>query len=203
MELNSNLFYLFIVVFLFFIILLIIQLNQMNTNETTNKRLLQVVTIEGLRNNKNDSCVCDNNNDDSSNNTRNRNRSRGGNNNDTNDTSEDGAQPNEIIPPEPLLLGMKDFFSTDLAKDFCKSFQTNSDKLEKQCNKLTNSNCKSSGCCVLLNGQKCVAGSANGPTFQSTSNGSAINFDYYYYQNKCYGNNCPKKLPSSELASFM
>ena len=63
-----------------------------------------------------------------------------------------------------------------------------------KCNDLTNENCKSSRCCILLNNgtenidknkdisnPKCVGGSANGPTFQTDA-------DSFYYMNKLYPN---------------
>ena len=73
--------------------------------------------------------------------------------------------------------------------DFCKS---SSDSLKKSCAKLTTKNCNSTTCCVMLNGEKCVAGNQDGPTFK-TESGKDITVDYYYYQNKCYGNSCPTK----------
>jgi hypothetical protein len=73
--------------------------------------------------------------------------------------------------------------------DFCKS---NLGSLKEACSKLTNNNCNKPACCVVLNGEKCVAGSQNGPTFK-TESGKDINIDYYYFQNKCYGNGCPAK----------
>ena len=71
--------------------------------------------------------------------------------------------------------------------DFCKS---SSDSLKSSCEKLTKKNCNSTSCCVVLNGDKCVAGNQDGPTFK-TDSGKDITVDYYYYQNKCYGNSCP------------
>lgn len=73
--------------------------------------------------------------------------------------------------------------------DFCKS---SSDSLKKSCAKLTTKNCNATTCCVMLNGEKCVAGNQDGPTFK-TESGKDITIDYYYYQNKCYGNSCPTK----------
>jgi hypothetical protein len=73
--------------------------------------------------------------------------------------------------------------------DFCKS---SSDSLKKTCAKLTKKNCNATTCCVMLNGEKCVAGNQDGPTFK-TESGKDITIDYYYYQNKCYGNSCPTK----------
>lgn len=78
---------------------------------------------------------------------------------------------------------------------FCRKYHGKSHELEEACKKLTNDNCKTSGCCVLANventGLKCMAGDKQGPTYQTDNNGNDINFDYYYYQNKCYGDNCP------------
>jgi len=73
--------------------------------------------------------------------------------------------------------------------DFCKS---SSDSLKTSCGKLTKKNCNATTCCVMLNGEKCVVGNQDGPTFK-TESGEDINIDYYYYQNKCYGNSCPTK----------
>ncbi len=73
--------------------------------------------------------------------------------------------------------------------DFCKS---NSASLNESCAKLTKKNCNATSCCVVLNGKKCVAGNQDGPTFK-TESGEDITVDYYYYQNKCYGNSCPTK----------
>lgn len=73
--------------------------------------------------------------------------------------------------------------------DFCKS---NSASLKESCGKLTKKNCNATSCCVMLNGEKCVAGNQDGPTFK-TESGEDITVDYYYYQNKCYGNSCPTK----------
>jgi hypothetical protein len=73
--------------------------------------------------------------------------------------------------------------------DFCKN---SSSSLKESCGKLTNKNCNATTCCIMLNGKKCVAGNQDGPTFK-TESGKDISVDYYYYQNKCYGNNCAVK----------
>ena len=99
------------------------------------------------------------------------------------------------IPEQPLFLTVeKDFLNTNLAKDFCKSFQYSDSCLDlnNKCENLTSANCKLTDCCVLVNGNKCVAGNSQGPTFLTNQDGSKINMDYYYYQGKCIGNNCPK-----------
>ena len=94
---------------------------------------------------------------------------------------------------EPLLLGVKDFINTDLEKDFCSGFKGagSTQKLNESCGQLTNANCSTTACCILANGNQCLAGSASGPTFLTNTDGSNINIDYYYYQGKCYGDKCP------------
>jgi len=86
--------------------------------------------------------------------------------------------------------------NTDLKYDNAASFCTSHDNLpsgstlEDSCNNLTNENCNSVSCCVLMNGEKCVAGDAQGPTFKTETDGTKRNIDFYYYQKKCYGNGC-------------
>jgi len=63
-------------------------------------------------------------------------------------------------------------------------------ELHGTCTKLSNKNCKEASYCVLLNNKKCVGGNASGPTFL-TNNGEKVDYDYYYYQDKCFGK-CPK-----------
>ena len=81
------------------------------------------------------------------------------------------------------------FDSTRLAYGGCKSLQTDPPKLDKWCQELSSRSCKVTSCCVLLNGKNCVAGDINGPTFRNR-NGKNINYDYYYYKDKCMGT-CP------------
>jgi hypothetical protein len=90
-------------------------------------------------------------------------------------------------------IGSKDSdtsFVMNPAVDFCKSHTGSSDKLKESCAKLTNKNCNATSCCIMLNGEKCVPGSEDGPTFRTTPSGENVNIDYYYFQNKCYGNKC-------------
>lgn len=123
----------------------------------------------------------------------------------------DSMEYNKLgIPIEPLFLNVKnDFLNSDLAQDFCKTLKNSnslnysnssnfttesvsqSNSLEYKCNNLTSSNCFSTDCCVLVNGNKCVAGSKNGPTYLTDENGTKKNMDFYYYQGKCYGKKCP------------
>ena len=74
---------------------------------------------------------------------------------------------------------------------FCESHRGSSGTLDKSCGKLTKNNCNSTSCCVWTSNNKCVAGGAKGPTFNTDSNGKTKQLDYYYFQNKCYGSGCP------------
>ena len=73
---------------------------------------------------------------------------------------------------------------------FCNTQVGDSNTLNKNCNKLTHDNCKSTSCCVLTSDDKCVAGGEEGPTF-NTVNGKTRKLDYYYFENKCHGEKCP------------
>ena len=74
---------------------------------------------------------------------------------------------------------------------FCESHKESGGTLDESCGKLTQSNCNSTSCCVFTSENKCVAGGANGPMFNTEPNGKTKSLDYYYFQNKCYGNKCP------------
>lgn len=79
---------------------------------------------------------------------------------------------------------------------FCESHRGNSAKLEKSCETLTKDNCLATSCCVYakMSGKElCRAGDIGGPTFKRDENGKTKDIDYYWYKNKCYGNNCDKK----------
>jgi hypothetical protein len=91
-----------------------------------------------------------------------------------------------VITPYP-----SEILHTDIPpplQNFCNVYGSS------KCNDLTNENCKSSKCCILLNNStknidknknisnpKCVGGNANGPTFQTDA-------DSFYYMNKLYPN---------------
>jgi len=194
-EYSDNITYVITVALVLFGIIILLHLYNINLNMMSDKKLLQVVTIEGMKSKKKAKAakkchyVCDSKHKKHHKGKKHHRGKGGGGGGGGNNGP---RNPKEDIPPEPLLLGIRDFLSTDLEKDFCKSFLGSSDKLEAQCNQLTKNNCKSSSCCVFVDNHKCVAGSAKGPTFETKPNGSKINMDYYYYQNKCYGN-CPKK----------
>ena len=125
------------VVIIFALISLISLIGFNLDTEETPKKLLQVVTIEGLQN-----------------------------------------------PPDTSIVMNK-------SDAFCEKHRGSSGSLNDSCAKMTDKNCNSTSCCVLVNGKKCAAGNADGPTFNTDSNGKTKNLGFYYYQSKCYGPKCP------------
>jgi hypothetical protein len=72
---------------------------------------------------------------------------------------------------------------------FCNATKNSKTQMEQKCNALSLDACASTSCCVLLGGQKCVAGNENGAYMTANySDYSLRNKDFYYYQGKCYGN---------------
>ena len=128
----------FIFVFLILSLIIFINTSGLNLNYKKQKKLLQVVTIEGLEN----------------------------------------IDTNIILPSAK-------------SNAFCETHRGSSGALYKSCNSLTQNNCNSTSCCVWTSDIKCVAGGIKGPTFNSESNGQTKKLDYYYFQNKCYGSDCP------------
>lgn len=80
--------------------------------------------------------------------------------------------------------------STDKLDAFCNTSIGNGANLSTNCGQLTSDNCKSTSCCVWTSNQQCVAGDASGPTFNTDNNGKTKKLDYYYFENKCYGEKC-------------
>ena len=81
--------------------------------------------------------------------------------------------------------------------NFCNRLKGNTHKIEERCKKQSPDMCKTLDCCVLAmnKGDKkgqCLAGSKLGPNYHTDKSGKNIKFDYYYNQNKCYGDACPK-----------
>ena len=98
-------------------------------------------------------------------------------------------QPKELIKVVTIEGLENNPLTTDGGVAFCdthKGFDQ-----ESSCNKLTEYNCNSTSCCIWTNDNKCKAGNQNGPLFNSDSNGKTIPIEYYYFQNNCYGTNCP------------
>jgi len=75
--------------------------------------------------------------------------------------------------------------TSDYKNDICSTYEGDYQSINQKCNALSNDNCNYVSCCVLLNGNKCVAGNANGPTYL-TDQGNAIDYNYYKYRGKVY-----------------
>lgn len=96
---------------------------------------------------------------------------------------------NKTIQKVVTIEAIESFDNKLTGESLCSS-KTIPSEQNSLCNQLTQKNCQVAGCCVWLNGNKCVGGSKDGPTYQ-TKNGEKINIDYYYYKEKCFGK-CPK-----------
>jgi hypothetical protein len=88
----------------------------------------------------------------------------------------------EGFEDNPIMINKSDAF--------CESHRGSSGALDDACGKLTQTNCGSTSCCVWTSDNKCVAGGQGGPTFNSDAKGKTKQLDYYYFQNKCYGDKC-------------
>lgn len=89
------------------------------------------------------------------------------------------------------VVNAPSYVSSATDSGFCNYYKSDPDQLEAKCNTVGPANCAATTCCVLLGGQKCVAGNENGPTMKANySDFLVLNKDFYYYQGKCYGN-CP------------
>ena len=75
------------------------------------------------------------------------------------------------------IEGLDNELSTDMSVSFCNKFGGDSSQLENACGRLTSKNCKSSNCCVWVNGNKCSAGGITGPTFKTDADGNKISSD--------------------------
>jgi len=92
-------------------------------------------------------------------------------------------------PKKLLKVVTIETFDTPLSMDkssaFCESHIGSSGTLDTACNSLTKNNCNDTSCCNWTSNKKCVAGGQDGPTFSKNE------IDYYYFQGKCYGSECP------------
>ena len=154
---NENATYVAIVIAVVFILLVYINFFDIDLNKPTNKKITQTVVVETFGN-----------------------REAFGNREtdklyqaSTNTGSGDSTQD----------------FSLDGAKSFCENHRGKSGDLNASCKLLTTDNCKSSSCCVLVQGQNgntCMAGDVNGPTFKKDKDGNMISMDAYYFQGQKY-----------------
>lgn len=83
----------------------------------------------------------------------------------------------------------KSIIKSQFVENICVTNAGDYQTLDAKCKSLSNDNCTLPACCVLINGTKCVAGDANGPTYL-TDQGNEIDYKYYLHRNKCYGSGC-------------
>jgi hypothetical protein len=84
------------------------------------------------------------------------------------------------LAPYKSALGPKG--KCELSKDFPA-------KQEEYCRSVPTDQCASASCCVLLGGEKCVAGNEQGPLFKANYSDFLLkNKDTYYANGKCFGN---------------
>ena len=81
------------------------------------------------------------------------------------------------------------FDSATQKSGFCDATKSSKYEREQKCNQISLDTCASTNCCVLLGGEKCVAGDINGPSIKANYSDFLItNKDYYYFDGNCYGN---------------
>ena len=76
----------------------------------------------------------------------------------------------------------------DFKDSWCKS--TSGSDLVKSCSSMSDNDCKSISCCILASSENknvCLAGNKEGPLFKNNKE----TYDYYIFENNCYGDNCP------------
>lgn len=105
----------------------------------------------------------------------------------TDNTNERNNDNNNVLDNN-IIKTLDKLDVEDLNVSFCNS---QGSLLEKNinCKKLTKNNCTTVGCCVLLNGEKCVGGNENGPTYLNEDN-KDLDVQYYIYKDSCKGK-CP------------
>jgi hypothetical protein len=98
-----------------------------------------------------------------------------------------------LKPDTSLILtsgcSVKSIVKSEYEEDICVTYAGDYPTLDTKCKGLSNDNCNLPACCILINGVKCVAGDANGPTYL-TDQGNEIEYKYYLHRNKCYGAGC-------------
>ena len=106
-----------------------------------------------------------------------------------------GSNQQRVGPNPDLAIDMNEFNDQRIPEySFCNLNKDDSlHTLDKDCNKLSKTNCLKVKCCGYLNDEKCVQGGEFGPTYRSDSDGITIDIDTYFYMNKqCIGPGCPK-----------
>ena len=97
----------------------------------------------------------------------------------------------KVVTVEKFTENMKNRY-----ENFCKQYLGKTHELNDKCKEFTKESCMDSSCCVytkMNNKEKCFAGNKHGPVYKRDNEGKTHDIDYYYYQNVCYGNGCPKE----------
>lgn len=74
------------------------------------------------------------------------------------------------------------------ASSLCNQHENDHVKLESECNKLDNTGCNSTRCCVWVKSdkeEKCKCGDSDGPHYKGTVT-NPLNILNYFFKNKCY-----------------
>jgi hypothetical protein len=100
---------------------------------------------------------------------------------------------NTVVPPIPFP-DTSFFMGSKFGDAFCSVDNTSPSSLNQKCSTLTSDNCNATDCCIWVNGAKCVAGNAQGPTYIG---GASTDADYYSYKYQCYGNCASSPEPAS------
>lgn len=159
--LYENYIYIAIIVVVITSLLVYISFNSIDLNKIPQKKLIQTVTVETFGN------------------------ENSGNGNLDIDQIQSNVQDKYAVYNPGSGTDSTQTIDFDGAKSFCENYRGKSGELNNACLNLTNDNCKSSECCVLVqgsNGNKCMAGNITGPTFKKDDDGNLISMDAYYYQ---------------------
>ena len=107
------------------------------------------------------------------------------NSQDATEEAEQATPVQNTVAPATPFPDITFFKGAKFGDAFCPTYQGNPADLNNKCSLLTSDNCNATGCCIWVNGNKCVAGNATGP---SPDSGLTQN-DYTYYSHKyqCYG----------------
>lgn len=82
-------------------------------------------------------------------------------------------------------------FDTDPSQEVIQDNNNHDHKaLHDTCTTHSKQACKTASYCVLLDGESCVGGNRQGPSYL-TKNGNKVDYKYYYHKHKCYGK-CPE-----------
>lgn len=79
----------------------------------------------------------------------------------------------------------RSLLKSDYKDDICEKYIGDYSTINEKCRGLNVNSCPLTKCCVLLNGNKCVAGNVKGPTYY-TDKGIEIEFDYYEFRGQRY-----------------